>query len=208
MIAKLKGIVDTTKNNQVILDVNGVGYNLLCSRYTLSLLPSAGNMTVLFVEVLIRQDNITLFGFATEEEQEAFRLLLTVQGVGGKVCLSLLSAIAPATLQSCLITQDHAPLTQAEGVGPKLALRIVRELKGKTILGTTPSINFSSAATTISSETSSSAIEAISALVNLGYRKNEVTEAVTRAQKALEDTNTSLDKLIPQALQYLSKING
>ncbi|MEI8320865.1 MAG: Holliday junction branch migration protein RuvA [Alphaproteobacteria bacterium] len=202
MIAKLKGIVDGIRGNQLVLDVNGVGYSLLCSNQTLGQLPPIGSFANVSVEVLIRQDNITLFGFFTEEEREAFKLLLTVQGVGGKVCLSLLSSISPATLQTCLLTQDHLPLTQAEGVGPKLAMRIVHELKGKTLLtGSLPGVTASIVPLASVSQ------DALSALMNLGYRRQDVAEALAKVHEDM-GADLSLDALIPQTLKRLSKANG
>lgn len=206
MISKLKGTVDSIKQNHAVIDVNGVGYALLCSNKTLQQFSTLGMAVTVFVEVLLRQENITLFGFSSEEERETFRMLLTIQGVGGKVCLNILSVLSPQAIQSCLTMQDHTPLTNADGVGPKLAMRIVRELKGKNILE-----HFSAPHVT---EVSSSSFasqdiihtEALSALINLGYRKNEVMDALSKAQAS--GTVMSLDMLIPQALQYLSKMNG
>ena len=131
MIAKLTGSLDSRYDTSVVIDVNGVGYALLCSQNTLQDLPGEGAACVLFVEPLIRSESITLFGFSSETERSAFRLLLTVQGVGGKVCLAILSVLTPLQIQNNILSQDHVPFTQADGVGPKLAQRIVRELKDK-----------------------------------------------------------------------------
>lgn len=200
MIAKLTGKLDSQFDSSVVVDVQGVGYALLCSQNTLRHLPELGNICALFVEPLIRQDSFTLFGFLTESERSLFRLLLTVQGVGGKVCLSILSVLTPSQIQTHILAQDHNPFTQAEGVGPKLAQRIVRELKDKMsgMIGKTTE-NFVSM-TQISSSVHE---EAISALVNLGYKKQQALEAVYRITEKNTDP-ISLNELIPLALKQLT----
>lgn len=200
MIAKLKGLLDSRDHHHVVLDVGGVGYLLFCSETTLKTLPAEGEGCTLYVEPLIRAENISLFGFATEEERTLFRLLLTVQGVGGKVCMALLSALDPETLRQSIVAEDHKPLTQAEGVGPKVAQRIARELKDKMsalVMGPMPM----GAPTKASSQLHE---EATSALVNLGYKKPAALMAV---QKILStrDEDIALNQLIPLALKELTR---
>ena len=199
MISKLKGILDSHEQGQIVLDVNGVGYALYCSTQTGQSLPSEGGACTLYVEPLIRAEHISLFGFSTPEERALFRVMLTVQGVGGKVCMALLSALDPQTLRESIETQDHVPLTQADGIGPKVAQRIVRELKDK--MG---SMSFAgSLKPTAVKGTNKLQQEAVSALVNLGYKKGD---AVVAVDKALKDgtPDLTLNQLIPLALKELT----
>jgi Holliday junction DNA helicase RuvA len=200
MIAKLTGKLDSRFDTSVVIDVNGVGYVLLCSQNTLRELPPERNSCVLFVEPLIRAENITLFGFFTEAERSVFRLLLTVQGVGGKVCLAILSILTPSQIQNSILSQDYVPFTQADGVGPKVAQRIVRELKDKfnLVIG----IN-SLASQPSSSAPSSLQQEAVSALINLGYKKQEALETVYRIIESTSEP-LSLNQIIPLALKQLA----
>ncbi|MDC0348875.1 Holliday junction branch migration protein RuvA [Alphaproteobacteria bacterium] len=199
MIAKLTGKVDSQQDTSLVIDVNGVGYALLCSRTTLKDLPPRGQVCSVFVEPIIRSEQITLFGFFTEQERSIFRLLLTVQGVGGKVCISLLSSMTPSQIQNSILSQDAVPLTQADGVGPKVAQRIVRELKDKVGAG----VFASEAPSFVESLTSQVQREAISALTNLGYKKQEVLEAVHKVtQESTEDL--SLNQVVPLVLKQLT----
>ena len=131
VIGKLKGVIDSYGEDHVIVDVHGVGYVVLCSAKTLSALPPAGEAAVLSIETQVREDAIRLFGFRTDAEREWFRLLQTVQGVGSKVALGILSALDPGGLATAIGTQDKAMVARSPGVGPKLAARIVAELKDK-----------------------------------------------------------------------------
>src|SRR5580693_936346 len=131
MIGKLSGTIDNIMGSQVILDVNGVGYVLTCSARTLRRLGPPKSAAALLIETHVREDAINLYGFADADEQGWFRLLTTVQGVGAKVALALLSAAEPEELAQIIAAQDKTALTKADGVGPKLALRIVTELKDK-----------------------------------------------------------------------------
>lgn len=200
MIAKLTGKLDSRFDSSIVVDVQGVGYALLCSQNTLRNLPDLGHGCALFVEPLIRQDAFTLFGFLTESERSLFRLLLTVQGVGGKVCLAILSVLTPSQVQTHILTQDHTPFTQAEGVGPKLAQRIIRELKDKV---SGPIGKESENVVPLTPRSSAVHEEAISALVNLGYKKQEALEAVYRTVEKNADS-ISLNQLIPLALKQLT----
>ena len=199
MIAKLKGLLESREDHQVVLDVGGVGYALFCSGTTLKTLPVEGSPCVLYVEPVIRSEQITLFGFTTAEERALFRLLLTVQGVGGKVCIALLSALTPDALQQSIIAEDHVPLTEADGVGPKVAQRIVRELKDKT--GGLVIVPTGGAG--LPKTTSQIHLEAISALVNLGYKKPAAQMAVQKILTAQEG-EIGLNQLIPLALKELT----
>ena len=131
MIGKLRGLIDSYHDDHVILDVNGVGYVVQCSARTLQNLPRVGEAASLAIETQVREDAIRLFGFNSESERDWFRLLQSVQGVGAKVALAILGVLAPGDLASAIALQDKAMVARAPGVGPKLAARIVAELKDK-----------------------------------------------------------------------------
>ncbi|MDI9640577.1 Holliday junction branch migration protein RuvA [Geitlerinema splendidum] len=200
MIAKLTGIIDTLGDTFAVLDVSGVGYLVSCSSRTLGQLGSRGDKAVLYIETVMRAESLQLYGFASAEEQTCFRLLTTVQGVGMKMGLALLSALSPSDLYQAIATQDKETLTRADGVGPKLASRMITELKDKV-----PSESGFSA--TLYSHPSSMAPvmeEAVSALVNLGYRRIEAVTAVSKAQQQCGE-NVSLNDLIRQGLSLMSR---
>ena len=132
MIAKLAGIVDQIGPDAAVVDVGGVGYLAFCSTRTLGRLPPAGAAARLLIETHVREDHIHLYGFIDEAERDWFRLLTTVQGVGARLALAILSALTPETLALAIMAQDKAALAKAEGVGPRLAARIANELKDKT----------------------------------------------------------------------------
>ena len=201
MIAKLRGVVDTLGSDYCILDVNGVGYLVFASAKTLAKL-SRGAQVALLVETIVREDSISLFGFADAWEKEWFLTLTKVQGVGAKVCLAILSVLSPMQLAQAVSAQDKASFTRAAGVGPKLAARIVTELKDKivtipmeasmksdlssTVDGTTETETegYEDALVELQSEDSSMNIDdAVSALVNLGYQRIEAYRAVNLAAK-------------------------
>ncbi len=206
MIGKLKGILDQVTLTQVLLDVNGVGYVVTCSARTLRRLGAVGTAAGLLIETQVREDAISLFGFADAEEQEWFRLLMTVQGVGAKVALAILGAVGPERLAQVIAAQDKTALTQADGVGPKLALRVVTELKDK--VAALAGLSGGGAAAARAQEAlahvvpASAAADAVSALVNLGYRRAEAFAAVASAARA--DPDAKLDALIRVALAELS----
>ena len=131
MIGKLKGIIDSYGEDFIVLDVNGVGYLVQCSARTLQELPGVGQPATLSIETYVREDQIRLFGFRTDVEREWFRLLQTVQGVGAKVALSVLGTLKPADLASAIAMRDKAMVARTPGVGPKVAERIVTELKDR-----------------------------------------------------------------------------
>ncbi len=180
-----------------MLDVNGVGYLLFCSTRTLGALP-AGQVSLL-VETQVREDAIALYGFTTAAERDWFRLLTTVQGVGAKVALAMLSALSPDELVGALMAGDRAMLSRAPGVGAKLAARLVTELRERA--GAMPS---GEALPTARETPRGAAADALSALVNLGYRRMEAETALTKAAAEL-GAEPPLDGLIRGALKALAR---
>jgi Holliday junction DNA helicase RuvA len=205
MIGKLKGTVDSFAPDSVTLDVHGVGYVVHCSARTLEALPGAGEAAVLFVETQIREDQIRLVGFMSEAEREWFRLMLTVQGVGSKVALSVLGTLKPAELASAVAMQDRAMIARAPGVGPKVAARICAELKDKA-----PALTgIDAGAARLRAELGEGAAprpasDAVSALVNLGYAQAQASAAVAAAMReAGEGAETA--RLIRLGLKELAR---
>jgi Holliday junction DNA helicase RuvA len=204
MIGKLSGKIDSVSGSHVILDVNGVGYVVSCSARTLRELGAIGDLAVLHIETQVREDAINLFGFIDTLEQEWFKLLTTVQGVGAKVGLAILGAVSPEQLISAIASQDKAALSRADGVGPKLALRLVTELKDKV-----PAFMASADRGTLSKQRpsaaqgSSVASDALSALVNLGYSRLEAYTALCTVHQ--RHPEAKLDELIRHSLAELSK---
>ncbi|MBM3609953.1 MAG: Holliday junction branch migration protein RuvA [Alphaproteobacteria bacterium] len=194
MIAKLKGRVDTLKESFLILDVQGVGYLVHASRETLSQM-QGGSAATLWIETVMKAEQLVLYGFATELEKSCFNLLVTVQGVGGRMGLALLSIGNTPRLLQAIGAQDATFLTQADGVGPKLANRIVQELKGKVHkLGIVDGGNSPSEPPVQQ--------EALSALLNLGYRRTEALQTLEAIEK--ETPGESLEALIGRALKALA----
>lgn len=195
MIAKLTGLLDSTGLDSAIIDVGGVGYLVQCSTRTLRRLGGRGEAVTVLTEMWVSQDNIQLFGFADTLERDWFRLLTTVQGVGAKVALSLLSVLSPDQLTNAIAAQDRTALSRADGVGPKLAARIANELKDKVPAFGTVGLKPSGAdggADAASAAASGAVGDAVSALVNLGYRRVEAFTAVhTAAQKLGPDATVS-----------------
>lgn len=217
MIAKLRGIVDTIGEDYCILDVNGVGYLVSASAKTLSRL-NRGGTAVLLIETIVREDSISLFGFSDAWEKEWFLTLTKVQGVGAKVCLAILSVLSPNQLAQAVSAQDKASFTRAAGVGPKLAARIVTELKDKIVTipmeasvkadlnnvtegtaGTETEAYEDAVVELQADEDSSKTDDAISALVNLGYQRIEAYRAVNLALK--NNPNAGVPELIRLALK-------
>ncbi len=188
MIGKLKGVVDSLHEDHVILDVQGVGYLVACSTRTLQKLPRVGEAAALAIETQVREDAIRLFGFLTDAERDWFRILQNVQGVGSKVALAILSILPPAELTSAIALQDKASIARAPGVGPKLAARIVSELKDKAGAFGTVDAGAIALAGDDAPGGSSAASEAISALVNLGYARPQAATAIAASLKALGDS--------------------
>ena len=203
MIAKLTGILDHIGPDGAVIDVGGVGYLCFCSSRTLGQLPAPGGPARLLVETHVREDHIHLYGFVDVADRDWFRLLTTVQGVGAKVALAILSAVAPDELTLAIVSQDRTTLARADGVGPKLAARIVNELRDK--VG-----GLALAATNSAAPAASAAVDAgvtgdaVSALVNLGYRRAEAFGAVTAASRRLGD-GAKVDALIRAGLQELAQ---
>ena len=202
MIGKLSGIIDSIQGSHVILDVNGVGYVVTCSARTLRQMGANGTAATLRIETQVREDAISLFGFADVEEQDWFKLLTTVQGVGAKVALSILGSMSPEQLAGVIAAQDKTAMSQADGVGPKLALRLVTELKDKVpaFVGHKVSVTGAAVGTALPS---SAASDAVSALINLGYRRAEAFGAV--ATVARDKPTARLDELIRLGLAELSR---
>jgi Holliday junction DNA helicase RuvA len=205
MIGKLKGLVDSYGEDFVILDVNGVGYVVHCSGRTLQKLPRPGEAAALSIETQVREDSIKLFGFASEAERDWFRLLQTVQGVGSKVALALLSILSASELGSAIAAQDKAMVARAPGVGPKLAARIVAELKDKApAFGSVDPLVAKLAGEDEQANAPSAVRDAISALVNLGYGRPQAAAAVAASVKALGE-GAETGALIRQGLKELAK---
>jgi Holliday junction DNA helicase RuvA len=205
MIGKLKGLVDSFGDDFVVIDVNGVGYVAHCSSRTLRALPKAGEAAVLSIETYVREDQIRLFGFASDQEREWFRLLLNVQGVGTKVALALLSTFRTGELATAIGMKDVAAITRTPGVGKKLAERIVLDLKDKapTVGAVDPAaMALNDAASENRAPTA--AKDAISALVNLGYGQPQAAAAIAASLKALGDS-AQTSALIRQGLKELAK---
>jgi Holliday junction DNA helicase RuvA len=205
MIGKLRGVIDAYGEDNVVLDVHGVGYLVHCSARTLQALPPAGEAATLAVETWVREDQIKLFGFATDLEREWFRLLTSVQGVGAKVALSVLSTLRTADLANAIALGDKAAVGRTPGVGTKLAQRIVTELKDKApqFASVDPAI------VQLSGELSEKRApqpvsDAVSALINLGYGEIQAGAAIAAAVRSAGDGATT-QSLIRLGLKELAK---
>jgi len=205
MIGKLKGLIDSYGEDFVILDVNGVGYVVQCSSRTLQKLPKIGEAAALAIETQVREDAIRLFGFTSDAERDWFRLLQNVQGVGAKVALAILGVLGPSELATAIGTQDKAAVSRAPGVGPKLAARIVAEMKDKApALSAVDPVVARLAGEDESRGAPKPVQDAISALVNLGYGRPQAAAAVAASVKALgESAETSA--LIRRGLKELAQ---
>jgi Holliday junction DNA helicase RuvA len=206
MIGKLKGIIDALGDDWVLLDVSGVCYEVHCSPRTLVSLPQVGEATTLSIETHVREDQIKLFGFATDAERAWFRLLQSVQGVGAKVALAVLGTLSPQDLANAVALQDKAQVSRSPGVGPKVAQRIVTELKDKIpnmVLSGQPGAALSAIGAGLPPEVPAAA-DAVSALTNLGYAQAQASAAVAAAsRKAGEDSETA--ELIRLGLKELAQ---
>ena len=205
MIGKLRGIIDSYGEDWVIVDVNGVGYVVHCSARTLQALPAQGEAVALSIETHVREDQIRLFGFTADIEREWFRLLQTVQGVGTKVALSILSTLKPADLASAIALRDKAMVARSPGVGPKVAERIVTELKDKApaYASVDPAVVRLSGA--VEERRAPQPIaDAVSALINLGYGQPQAAAAIAAAaREAGEGAETA--RLIRLGLKELAR---
>jgi holliday junction DNA helicase RuvA len=205
MIGKLKGVIDEIGEDHVVIDVHGVGYVAFCSMRTLGNLPGAGEAVSLFIETYVREDMIRLYGFQTTLEREWFRLLQSVQGVGAKVALSVLSTLTTPDLANAIALRDIAMVSRAPGVGKKVAERIVTELKNKA-----PAFaGFASGTIGLKQELGEGVapapvMDAVSALTNLGYSRDVAANAVAAAMKAAGEGADSA-KLIRLGLKELAR---
>jgi Holliday junction DNA helicase RuvA len=205
VIGKLTGVIDSLNEDGLLLDVNGVGYVVHASSKTIGRLGAAGSNASILIETQVREDAITLFGFADHAERDWFRLLRSVQGVGGKVALAILSTLTPNDLVNAVASQDKASVSRANGVGPKLAQRIVSELKDKAA-----GLELGAVANVVplpsgkAGEGGDVVNDAVSALVNLGYRRAEAYGAVSKAL-ASKEARPELNDLIVHGLRELSQ---
>jgi Holliday junction DNA helicase RuvA len=205
VIGKLTGVIDSLNEDGLLLDVNGVGYVVQASSKTIGRLGAAGSNASILIETQVREDAITLFGFADHAERDWFRLLRSVQGVGGKVALAILSTLTPNDLVNAVASQDKASVSRANGVGPKLAQRIVSELKDKAA-----GLELGAAANVVALPSGNAGEgvdvvnDAVSALVNLGYRRAEAYGAVSKAL-ASKEARPELNELIVHGLRELSQ---
>jgi len=204
MIGKLKGTIDEIGDDYVLVDVHGVCYVAFCSARTLSKLGSVGEACVLFIETYVREDQLKLFGFQTQLEREWFNLLQSVQGVGAKVALAVLSTLPPPELANAIALQDKTAVSRAQGVGPKVAIRIVTELKNKAPAFAGEAINIGLKQEIGEGVAAAPVADAVSALTNLGYSRDQAANAVAAAMKtAGEDADSA--KLIRLGLRELSR---
>lgn len=205
MIGKLKGLVESYGEDFVILDVGGVGYEVRCSARTLEALPAPGAGAVLAIETYVREDQIRLFGFASDTEREWFRLLQTVQGVGARVALAVLGTLPPTDLSRAITMRDKAAVARTPGVGPKVAERIVTELKDKApFIGRVDPAAPHLAGASDNARAPGTLADAISALVNLGYGQPQAAAAIASAfHSAGENPQTA--QLIRLGLRELAK---
>jgi Holliday junction DNA helicase RuvA len=198
MIAKLRGILDATSADHAVIDVGGVGYLVFASSRTLSSLGGAGAEVVLHTVMQVSEDDIRLIGFASGEERDWFALLRSVQGVGAKVALAILSALSIDELHRAVASGDSAMIARAQGVGPKLAQRIAHELRdkaGAVALGAGPGAP---------AAPGSAAADAVSALLNLGFRPADASGAVAKAEAEL-GPGATLDALVRLALKKAAR---
>jgi Holliday junction DNA helicase RuvA len=205
MIGKLKGTIEEIGEDYALVDVHGVCYVAFCSARTLSRLGSVGEACVLFIETYVREDQLKLFGFMTVLEREWFNLLQSVQGVGAKVALAILSTLTPSELANAIALQDKTAVSRAPGVGPKVAMRMVTELKNKapafagegaTNIGLKQALGEGVAAAPVA--------DAVSALTNLGYSRDQAANAIAAAMKSAGESPDSA-KLIRLGLKELSR---
>ncbi|KPF77510.1 ATP-dependent DNA helicase RuvA [alpha proteobacterium AAP81b] len=195
MIARLKGLLDSAAADSCVIDVGGVGYLVSASSRTLERLGSVGGAVTLHIETQVREDAIQLFGFLSIGERDAFRLLTTVQGVGGRVALAILSVLGPDDLAHAVAAADTASIARANGVGPKLAARIANELKGKF-----GGIALAASAPLPVAGGNSAVADALTALAGLGFRPMEASRAVAEAQAEL-GADAAVGELIRVALR-------
>jgi Holliday junction DNA helicase RuvA len=209
MIGKLSGIIDGFGSDYILLDVGGVGYLVYCSPRTLAQSGQAGNPASFLIDTHVREDAINLYGFKDAFEQQWFRLLTSVQGVGAKVGMAILGACPPERLGFAIASGDKAAVQAADGVGPKLALRIVTELKDKAAkMDLSASLPVRETKNTVGKQVGQAPAsidqDAVSALVNLGYAKSDAFQAVLQAKGKADNDNAELSEIIRLALKELS----
>jgi len=204
MIGKLKGLVESRGEDWVILDVGGVGYEVTCAPRTIAALPALGEAAALAIETYVREDQIRLFGFSSESERTWFRLLQSVQGVGAKVALAILGTLAPGDLANAIALQDKAMVARSPGVGPKVAQRIVSELKDKVPALGLSAVEISLGGAAIAAVGGSAAADAVSALANLGYAPAQASAAIAAAAQQAGDEAKAED-LIRIGLKELAQ---
>jgi Holliday junction DNA helicase RuvA len=202
MIARLRGRLDGIAEDHAVIDVGGVGYLVVCSARTLAGLPGVGEAVDLHIETQVRAESITLYGFKEPAERVWFRLLQTVQGIGGRVALAVLSVLGPDQLARAVTAQDKAALSRASGVGTRLAGRIVSELRERLVDLPAP---VGAVAAAPVAGTSGPAADAISALINLGYGRSEAHAAIAKAAASLGE-QAAVDALIRTGLQELASV--
>jgi Holliday junction DNA helicase RuvA len=203
MIGRLRGLLDSQGADHLVIDVGGVGYLVHCSARTLAALPGTGEALDLHVETQVRAESITLYGFADTGERSWFRVLQQVQGVGARVALGVLSVLTPEELARAVVSQDKAALTRASGVGPRLASRILSELKDR-LAGELAGAALSAQAVPGGGRVDGAAGGAVSALVNLGYGRSEAHAAIAKAAASLGQQAT-VEALIRAGLQELAE---
>ena len=207
MIGKLSGIIDSFGNDHILLDVSGVCYLVHCSPRTLQNSGQVGDTLSVLIDTHVREDAINLYGFKDALEQQWFRLLTSVQGVGARVGMSILGACPPERLGFIIASGDKAALNQADGVGPKLAVRILTELKDKASkisLSLNPSPLREREVSVNSAPIPTIDNDAVSALINLGYARGDAFSAVVAAKQKANDNDVSLSDIIRLALKELS----
>lgn len=205
MIGKLRGKVDSVHEDYLVIDVNGVGYVVFASARTLSQLGGLSGEVGLIIETHVREDHIHLYGFMSEDERDCFRLLTSVQGVGAKMGLAIMSIMATNEVVDALAAQDVTSFTRAHGVGKKLAERIVNELKNKVVSLSVvmPAEKITKGKSAPKKDSSAGLREdAVSALVHLGYPRLEAFQAVARAMQ--EEGEAGLDAIIKRSLRELA----
>ncbi|MEP3768070.1 MAG: Holliday junction branch migration protein RuvA [Marinomonas sp.] len=200
MIAKLTGTIDEIGMDNIVLDVNGVGYLVFCSSRTIGAIGGKGDGATIYTEMQVSETDMRLMGFASGSERDWFRLLISVQGVGGKVALAILSALEPGEISRAVATADKAMVSRANGVGPKLALRIVNELKDKVGGIATDPVAGGGAAPAPSNNNA----DAVSALQNLGFKPADASAAVAAADAEAGD-GVTLDALVRLALKKAAR---
>jgi holliday junction DNA helicase RuvA len=205
MIGKLKGIIDSYGEDAIVLDVGGVGYLVHCSARTMQALPAPGQAATLSIETYVREDQIKLFGFLSDVEREWFRLLQTVQGVGAKVALSVLGTLKPSELATAIAMRDKATVARTPGVGPKVAERIVTELKDKAPAYAQIDPAVVRLAGAVDERRARGPVaDAVSALINLGYGQPQAAAAIAAAARNLGE-QADVSSLIRQGLKELAK---